>query len=86
MIWPVTYGSCLWAARRWYRGDESMTNKISGTLKELYEELGLKARMIAPVAGRYVYGKLVREERRLSRGWTYEPPTFYEHNAAAGNR
>ena len=24
-----------------------------------------------------------REEKRLARGWTYEPPTFYERNEAA---
>ena len=24
-----------------------------------------------------------REEKRLARGWTYEPPTFYEQNEAA---
>ena len=24
-----------------------------------------------------------REDRRLARGWTYEPPTFYEVNEAA---
>jgi len=79
----VSYSACLWAARRWYRRDKPMKDKISRTLKEIYEELGLKARLIAPVAGRYVYSKLKREERRLSHGWTYEPPTFYEHNAAA---
>jgi hypothetical protein len=79
----VSYAACLWAARRWYRGDKPMMDKISRTLKELYKELGLKARLIAPVAGRYVYTKLKREQRRLSKGWTCEPPTFYEHNAAA---
>jgi len=79
----VSYGACLWAARRWYRGDKPMMDKISRTLKDLYKGLGLKARLIAPLAGRYVYTKLKREERRLRSGWTYEPPTFYEHNVAA---
>ena len=60
-----------------------MVDKISRTLGDLYEEFGLRARLIAPVAGRYVYAMLKREERRLSKGWTYEVPTFYEHNAAA---
>jgi radical SAM superfamily enzyme YgiQ (UPF0313 family) len=79
----VSYSACLWAARRWYRRDKPMVDKISRTLKELYKELGLKARLAAPLAGRYVYKKMKREERRLSAGWTYEPPTFYEHNARA---
>jgi len=78
----VSYGACLWDARRWYRGDKPMKEKISRTLRDFYSELGLKARLIAPIAGRVVYKKLKREERRLSSGWTYEPPTFYEHNAA----
>jgi radical SAM superfamily enzyme YgiQ (UPF0313 family) len=81
---PVSYSACLWAARRWYRGNKGMVEKISATLRELYEECGLKARLVAPLAGRYVYRKLAREERRLSEGWTYEPPTICEHNAAAG--
>ena len=78
----VSYAACLWAARRWYRRDKPMLDKISLTLKELQREVGLKARLMAPVAGRVVYRRLKREARRLSDGWTYEPPTFYEHNAA----
>jgi hypothetical protein len=78
----VSYSACLWAARRWYRKDKPMKDKISRTLMELYVGVGLKARLIAPVAGRYVYARLKREERRLKNGWTYEPPTFYEHNAS----
>jgi len=79
----IAYSACLWAARRRYRGNRPMMERISRTLKGIYEELGLKARLIAPLAGRFVYAKLKREERRLRRGWTYEPPTFYEHNAEA---
>ena len=40
--------------------------------------------MAAPIAGRYLYYMLRREERRLQNGWTYEPPTFYETNEADG--
>jgi hypothetical protein len=81
----VSYSACLWAARRWYRADKPMVEKISSTLKELYCEIGIKARLVAPLAGRYLYSKLKREQRRLSTGWTYEPPTFYEHNAQAAS-
>mgnify|MGYP003297161232 CR=1 FL=1 len=38
----------------------------------------------APVVGRRLYKNLVQEEQRLSQGWTYEPPTFYETNFAGG--
>jgi radical SAM superfamily enzyme YgiQ (UPF0313 family) len=79
----VSYSACLWAARRWYRGDKPMADKIDALLQDLYAEVGLKARLVAPLAGRFVYRKLKREDRRLSNGVTYEPPTFCEHNAAA---
>lgn len=32
-----------------------------------------------------VFWKLLREEQRLARGWTYEPPTFYEANFVPGD-
>jgi hypothetical protein len=40
------------------------------------------ARIVGPV----VLATLWREERRLRRGRTYEPPTFYEANPAAASR
>jgi hypothetical protein len=49
----------------------------------LHGEFGLKSRLYAALGGRYVHWKMRREEKRLARGWTYEPPTFYERNAAA---
>ena len=30
--------------------------------------------------------KIRQEEKRLAAGWTYEPPTFYERNAAVTDR
>ncbi len=55
-----------------------MTAKISGILREIHLEFGMKSRMIAPLVGRYLQVKISREDRRLRRGWTIEPPTFYE--------
>jgi hypothetical protein len=52
--------------------------KISRILNDIYSEFGLKARLAAPLMGRYVRFMLAREDRRLRRGWTYEPPTFCE--------
>jgi hypothetical protein len=56
--------------------------KMDALLKDLHDEFGLKSRFYSAVGGRYVYWKMRREERRLARGWTYEPPTFYERNEA----
>jgi hypothetical protein len=38
---------------------------------------------VAPLLGRFLLLTMWREARRLEQGWTYEPPTFYELNAAA---
>lgn len=56
---------------------------MEAVLNDLHGEFGLKSRLYAALAGRYVYWKMRREEKRLARGWTYEPPTFYEWNEAA---
>jgi len=34
-------------------------------------------------SGRYIYAMLKREEKRLARGWVYEPNSLCEKNAAA---
>lgn len=75
---PVVFASALWAARRWFRSNPALSKSISGVLQDIQQEFGLKSRLFAPLAGRYVGLMLAREERRLQRGWTYEPPTFYE--------
>jgi hypothetical protein len=75
---PVTMAGALWAARWRFRNNPELTAKISGILKEIHREFGMKSRLIAPLVGRYLRIKLSLEDRRLRRGWTYEPPTFYE--------
>ena len=81
---PVTYAGALWAARNWFRSDPVLSAKISRTLTDIHHEFGLKSRLVAPLLGRYLRFTLGREDRRLRRGWTYEPPTFYETNQMAG--
>jgi len=79
---PTVYAGALWAARHWYRDDPAMSAKISRILKDIYREYGLKSRLAAPLVGRYLRFTMAREARRLRRGWTYEPPTFYETRQA----
>ena len=81
---PIKYAGTLWAARRRFRHDPHCKQLISNILNELYAEFGWKARLAAPIVGRYLYHTLCREERRLQNGWTYEPPTFFETNSADG--
>jgi len=80
------HAGAIWATRRWFRNDPVLSAKSSALLKEVYREFGLKARLVAPIVGRYIYSKLKREQRRINNGWTYEPPTFCEtvQLAAAG--
>jgi hypothetical protein len=54
--------------------------KLTTLLDEIKRDVGLKARLAAPLAGRLVWSTLRAEDKRLKAGWTYEPPTFYEVN------
>jgi hypothetical protein len=55
-----------------------MRAKITAILDDIYREFGLKSRLAAPVLGAILRFTLGREDRRLRRGWTYEPPTLCE--------
>ncbi|MBI4613054.1 MAG: cobalamin B12-binding domain-containing protein [Planctomycetes bacterium] len=79
------YAGAVWAAERWFRarGNSTLADRIGRLGREIASEFGLKARILAPLAGRYVLAALGREDRRLRNGWTYEPPTFYETNVGA---
>lgn len=76
-LWSVHAGG-VWAMRKWFRGDEHLFIKMDTLLRDLYDEFGLKCRLLAPIIGRILFMTLRREDRRLSRGVTYEPRTFYE--------
>ena len=79
----TVYSAVVAAARLHYWDHPALRAKMESLLNDLHSEFGLKSRLYAAVAGRYVYRKMRREEKRLARGWTYEPPTFYERNEAA---
>lgn len=73
----TSYAAGVWAARAWFAHKPALRAKIDGILKDLYRAFPT-ARLVAPLAGRYVLQKLRAEDARLRAGWTYEPPTFYE--------
>ncbi len=79
----TTFSAVVGGARRYYRKDPAMRAKMDAILNDLYREFGWKSRFFAAVGGRYVAWTIRREEQRLARGWTYEPPTFYEQNEPA---
>jgi hypothetical protein len=77
----ATVGSAVvWAARKYHDHEPHLRTKMSLLLRELYDEFGIKSRLMAAIGGSIVHWKIRREEDRLAAGWTYEPPTFYETN------
>lgn len=77
----VRMAGVVWAAKRWFRSNPNLRDKAAGMLKEIYHEFGLRSRLAGPLVGWYINWVMRREARRLQRGWTYEPPTFYEINS-----
>jgi hypothetical protein len=74
----TTHAGAVWAARRWFADNAEVGAKLDAVLGDLYRTFGWRARLAAPLIGRYVIRTLGREEARLKAGWTYEPPTFYD--------
>ncbi len=77
---PVRYGGSLWAARKWFKNNPKLKEKITRVLNDIKKEFGWKGRLAAPLAGRVVLHKIRKENRFLEQGGVYEPPTFYEMN------
>jgi hypothetical protein len=82
-ILSTGYAGTLWAARQWFKANPTVVARVTSVLNDLHQEFGLKTRLLAPILGRYILGKVRKEQQRLDANWTYEPPTFYEKNAAA---
>jgi hypothetical protein len=76
----TTFPAAIWAMKWYYRGNPPMRAKMLELLRDLYREFGWRARRIAALGGPYLLWKTWREQRRLARGWTYEPATFYDQN------
>ncbi|NJL31224.1 MAG: B12-binding domain-containing radical SAM protein [Phycisphaerales bacterium] len=75
---PTNYAGALWASRKWFANNPALLLRIEEVQRGMYAAFGLKARLLAPLVGRYIHKKLLAEDARLKNGWTYEPPTFYE--------
>ena len=79
----VDYAGVLWALRRWYENDPEVYFKLHNLLEKLTKEFGLLTRIAAPVLGSFLLHAIKKEDARLKKGWTYEPPCFFELNTAA---
>jgi len=82
----TTFSMVVGAAKLYYRGNPAMYAKMSALLKELHAEFGWKSRVCSAIASRWLLGSVRREEKRLAKGFSYEPQTFYERNAAVTDR
>ena len=81
------YAGALWAAEKWFaRENPALAARLRETRHAVERAFGWKAVVAARVVGSVAFATLWREDRRLRRGATYEPPTFYEANPAAAAR
>lgn len=79
-----TYAGAVWAMKAHYKNlDPAMHQKTAALLKDLYAAFGPMTRIIAPVVGRFLLRSLRKEDARLRKGQTLEPPVFYDRNPAA---
>jgi radical SAM superfamily enzyme YgiQ (UPF0313 family) len=73
------YNAALWAMEHQFRSvNRSVSEKIQALRKEVESESGFFARLSARAVGPLLLWTSRREERRLAKGKTYEPPTFLE--------
>ena len=79
----TTYAGAVWAMKKYYRKNKQMARKMDELLQDIYAEFGWKTRLAGPVVGAYAFLSIKREEKRLAKGWTYEPACFFEKNDAA---
>jgi len=77
------YAGAVWAMKKWYRKDKELYQQLDDLLRDIYSTLGLQPRLIAPMAGCYIFWAMKREKQRIASGWTIEPKTFLEKNRAA---
>jgi hypothetical protein len=81
----TVYGGAVWAAEKHLRHNATLGGRLRELRSELAREFGWRSRASAALLGPVLLAALSLEERRLRRGWTYEPGTFFEVNAAAAS-
>jgi radical SAM superfamily enzyme YgiQ (UPF0313 family) len=73
------YSSALWAMERQFRKvDVRVSDQIGALREEFKHESGIVLRLMSAVLGPILLWSTRREEKRLARGKTYEPPTILE--------
>ena len=75
----TVYSAALWAAERYFlKVNTQVSEQIRQLRHDIAKEFGSVSRVVASVAGPVLLRTMRREERRLAKGVTYEPPTIRE--------
>jgi B12 binding domain/Radical SAM superfamily len=73
------YNAALWAMERDFKKiNESVSQQIHGLRRQVQKEFPIVSRVSAVVLGPILLWSSRREEKRLAKGTTYEPPIFIE--------
>jgi len=83
----TAYSAALWAAEKYFRKvNADVSRQIHELRREIGKEFGAMSRITSAAIGPFLLWSTRREDRRLARGVTYEPPTILERrnwNSAA---
>jgi hypothetical protein len=75
----TAYNAALWAMERQFRKiNSNVSRQIRDLRRALNKEFGFMARVSSTSLGPVLWWTSRREEKRLARGKTYEPPTIIE--------
>jgi hypothetical protein len=75
------YAGILWAMEhRLKRTNHSVTLQIRALRKDLEREFGVLTAATARLLGPVLWWTSIREDKRLARGHSYEPPTITERS------
>jgi len=75
----TVYSAALWAAEHYFRKvNEDVSRQIHELRREIGKEFGAMSRVVSRLMGPVLLWSTRREDQRLARGVTYEPPTIVE--------
>jgi hypothetical protein len=64
----------------WWHNSPAVYDKMPSLASQLNAEFGLISWLASKLVGLLVWRNILKEEKYLAQGGTYEPPTFYERN------
>jgi radical SAM superfamily enzyme YgiQ (UPF0313 family) len=87
LVWETaplrsTYAGAVWAIKKYYHQNPQILERAGKLLADIYGEFGWKTRLVAPLIGQFILNRLMKEEKCLAAGSTYEPQSLCEINAA----